>query len=347
MAIRRKAISLYKAISLCGGASVVKKIAWESQIGRRLKLRDLHVFVTVVQRGSMAKAAAHLGVSQPAVSEIVGDLEHALGVRLLDRLPQGVEPTMYGRALFRRCTIVFDELRQGIKDIAFLADPTVGEVQIGCPESIAASILPPVIRRFSQEHPGIVLQVQEMISPQLELPELRERHVDIVIDRLLNPGTRQSDELDIEVLFNDELVIAAGLQNRWANHSSVDLADLVDDPWILSPSRSWGDRFMADAFRARGLALPKVALTTFSVQLRINLLTAGPFIATFPKSVVADNPKRLGLKILPVDLTQRSWPVALITLKNRVLSPVALLFIDYLRAFARSNIRLEPEQKSA
>src|SRR4051812_19493733 len=121
----------------------------------------------------------------------------------------------------------------------------------------------------------------------------------------------------------------------------------MDDPWILAPSRSWGDRFMADAFRARGLELPKVALTTFSVQLRINLLTSGPFIATFPKSVVADNPKRLGLKILPVDLTSRSWPVALITLKNRVLSPVALLFIDYLRAFARSNIRLEPEQQSA
>src|SRR3954466_3671639 len=137
--------------SRIGGATVVKKIAWESQIGRRLKLRDLHVFVTVVQRGSMAKAAAHLGVSQPAVSEIVGDLEHTLGVRLLDRLPQGIEPTMYGRALFHRCTIVFDELRQSIKDMPFRADPTVGEVQIGCPESLSVSILPPVILRFSQE----------------------------------------------------------------------------------------------------------------------------------------------------------------------------------------------------
>src|SRR5262245_446596 len=294
----------------------------------------------------MAKAAAHLGVPHLPVSEIVGDLEHALHVRLLDRLPHGVEPTMYGGALFHRCTIVFDELRQCIKDVAFLADPTVGEVQIGCPESLSASVLSPVILRFSQEHPGIVLQVQEIVSPQLELPELRERHVDIVIERLRNPGARQSDELDIELLFNDELVIAAGLQNRWADHSGVDLADLMDDPWILAPSGSWGDRMMADAFRARGLALPKVVLTTFSVQLRINLLTAGPFIATLPKSAVADNPERLGLKILPVDLPSRPWPVAMITLKNRVLSPVAHLFIDYLRAFARSNIRLEPEQKS-
>ena len=89
--------------------AMVGKIDWESQIGRRLKLRDLHVFGTVVQRGSMAKAAAHLKVSQPAVSEIISDLEHALGVRLLDRGPQGVEPTMYGRALLKGGTAAFDE----------------------------------------------------------------------------------------------------------------------------------------------------------------------------------------------------------------------------------------------
>jgi hypothetical protein len=66
---------------------MARKIDWESQIGRRLRLRDLHVFSTVVQRGSMARAAAHLRVSQSAVSEIIAYLEHTLGVRLLDRSP--------------------------------------------------------------------------------------------------------------------------------------------------------------------------------------------------------------------------------------------------------------------
>ena len=90
---------------------------WESQIGRRLKLRDLHVFSTVIHRGSMAKAADHLGVSQPAVSEIIADLEHALGVRLLDRSSRGVEATPYGQALLKRSIAAFDELKQGIRDI--------------------------------------------------------------------------------------------------------------------------------------------------------------------------------------------------------------------------------------
>ena len=107
------------------------KIDWESQIGRRIKLRDLHVFVAIVQRGSMAKAAVHLGVSQSAVSDVIADLEHAVGVRLLDRGPRGVEPTSYGRALLTRSLAAFDELKQGIRDIEFLADQAAGELRIG------------------------------------------------------------------------------------------------------------------------------------------------------------------------------------------------------------------------
>jgi molybdenum-dependent DNA-binding transcriptional regulator ModE len=107
---------------------MVRKIDWESRIGRRLKLRDLHVFSTVVQRGSMAKAAQQLGVSQPAVSEVIAGLEHALGVRLLDRSAHGIEPTIYGDALLRRSVAVFDELNQGVRDIEFLSDPTIGDV---------------------------------------------------------------------------------------------------------------------------------------------------------------------------------------------------------------------------
>src|SRR2546425_12076877 len=108
---------------------------WENRIGRRLRLRDLHILSTVVQWGSMAKAASHLAMSQPAVSEAIASLEAALGVRLLDRTPHGVEPTLYASALLRRGLVVFDELRQGVKEIEFLADPTVGEVRIGCIES--------------------------------------------------------------------------------------------------------------------------------------------------------------------------------------------------------------------
>src|ERR1700704_4704774 len=94
--------------------------------GRRLKLRDLRILMTVVECGTMGKAAARLAGSQPVVSKAIADLEHALGVRLLDRSRRGVEPTPYGRALIKRGVAIFDEMRQGIEEIEFLSDPTAG-----------------------------------------------------------------------------------------------------------------------------------------------------------------------------------------------------------------------------
>src|SRR5262252_5727908 len=101
---------------------MARRIDWQRWLGRRLRLQDLHVFLAVVQQGSMAKAAEQLGVTQPAVSKVIADLEHSIGVRLFDRSPTGVAPTMYGRALITRTNAAFDELKQGVLDIEFLAD---------------------------------------------------------------------------------------------------------------------------------------------------------------------------------------------------------------------------------
>src|SRR5262245_62512144 len=108
---------------------------WHERIGRRLKLRDLHI---LLQHGSMAKAAAELAISQPAVSKAIADMEHAVGLRLLDRTRQGTEVTTYGRALIDHGTVIFDELKQAAQELQFLADPTVGDLRIGSSETAAA-----------------------------------------------------------------------------------------------------------------------------------------------------------------------------------------------------------------
>jgi DNA-binding transcriptional LysR family regulator len=107
------------------------------RIERRLKLQDLRTLISVVQAGSMHKAAERLAMSQPAVSRAIADLERAVGVRLLDRTPQGIEPTQYGRALIKRGVVMFDELRQGVRDIETLSDPSTGELRLGCSEVMA------------------------------------------------------------------------------------------------------------------------------------------------------------------------------------------------------------------
>src|SRR5712672_4494931 len=126
------------------------------RIGRRMKLQDLHVLMTVVQAGTMGKAAQRLNTTQPNISRSIADLEHALGVRLLDRHRQGIEPTEYGRALLDCGVAVFDDLRRGVKNIEFLADPAAGEVRIGNALTSAASFVAVVIDRLSRRYPRVV-----------------------------------------------------------------------------------------------------------------------------------------------------------------------------------------------
>jgi DNA-binding transcriptional LysR family regulator len=312
------------------------KIDWERQIGRRLRLRDLHVLHTVIQHGSMAKAAIQLGVSQPAVSEVIADLEHALGVRLLDRSSQGIEPTMYGNALLKRSIAVFDELKQSIRDIEFLADPTTGEIRIACPLAIAFTVIPPLLERFAASHPRVIVHFDEVASASAprDFRDLRDRKYDLILGRggSLTGEEQSADDLSIEALFDDQLVIAAGAKNKWAaRRREIDLAELVGERWIMQPPHSWNYRTLAEACRARDLAMPKASLVTLSMSVITHFLADGQFITAMPRSVAYFK----SLKVLPVDLPTRPWPVNIVTLKNRTLSPAAEQFIASAREFTK------------
>ena len=308
---------------------MAKGIDWETQIGRRLRLRDLHAFFTVVHCGSMAGAAAQLGVSQPAISKVVADLEYALGVRLLDRSRRGVEPTIYGQALLKRGQVAFDELKQSVRDIEFLADSAQGEVRIQCPDSIAATILPQLIERFSKNYPRVALHVDCIFSPTLGLPALRDRKYDLILGWLPRPLPDDfcADDLNVESVFDDRLIIAAGRHNPLARRRRIDLAELVHEPWIMQAPNSWNHARLARAFQARELDMPKSSLVTLSIHLRIHFLANGPFISGIAKSLAHRN----SLSVLAVDLPDWEFPVSIVTLKNRTLSPVVERFIECAR----------------
>src|SRR3954447_22455524 len=129
------------------------------RIGRRMKLHDLHVLMAVVQAGSMNKAAALLNTGQSAISRSIAELERTIGVRLLDRNAQGVEPTKCGRALLTGGAAVFDDLRQAVQNIEFLAAPTAGEVRIGSNPLLSTSFVSAIVDRLSRRHPRIVFHL--------------------------------------------------------------------------------------------------------------------------------------------------------------------------------------------
>jgi DNA-binding transcriptional LysR family regulator len=317
----------------------MSKASLETHIGRRLRFRDLQVFFAVAECGGMAKAAAQLGLTQPAVSETIAGIESAFAVRLFDRTPHGVELTIYGRALLKRGRAAFDELKQGMRDIEFLANPTVGEVRIGCPESIAGALLPPLVRQFCLEYPRIALRVDPLPTPTLELPDLHARKLDLVVSRLSMSHARDpfGEDLNVEVLFDDPPVVAAGANSRWARRRKIDLSELVDEPWVATPRETWPTMAMEQAFKASNLPIPRIRVTTFSLQLRTHLLATGSFLTAMPRSLLRLSADGIRLKALPVKLPICSFPVAIVTLKNRTLSPVVELFLERLRKSARDN----------
>jgi DNA-binding transcriptional LysR family regulator len=319
-----------------------KRINWDGEIGRRLRLRDLHAFFTVVQCRSMAKAASQLGVSQPAVSKVVADLEHALGVRLFDRSPQGVEPTVFGHALLKRGVAAFDELKQGIRDIEFLADPTAGEVKIGCPGSIASTLMLRIVEQFMQKYPRVLLHIDMAQNPQ-NLPGLHDRKYDLYLTNLPLPEHRVPEGIDVECLFSDPLVVAAGMNHRWANRRKIDFAELVEESWVLPRTDSWNYICIADAFRIRGLSGPKIGLWSNDASVRTHLVATGQFVTAMGKL----NAEWCGMKVLPIDLAVQPWPVVIATLKGRTLSPVVELFIEFVRQFTkplRQTHRISPHR---
>jgi DNA-binding transcriptional LysR family regulator len=321
---------------------VGEKLDCEHQIGRRIRLRDLHIFLTVSQRGSMAQAAAQLGVSQPAVSGVIADLERTLGVPLFERSTRGVKPTVYARAMMDRSVAAFDEIKQGIRTLENLADPTAGELWIGCIESVSVLTLPPLLQDFMQQYPRVVVHVQRLSSPTPEYRDLCERNLDLVLGRAPSRSAGEAEELASEPLFNDQLVVVAGAHTPWARRRRIELGELVNEPWLLTQPDCWTYTAIRDAFLARGLKTPHVSLMTQSIPLRLSLVANGPYIAAFANSRVLLCAGGFSVKRLPIDLRDCISPLSIITLKDRVLNPVAQRFIEHIRAHAAKDLPAQP-----
>lgn len=305
---------------------------WSERIGRRIRLRDLHILLAVVQCKSMARAAEHLAISKPVISKVIADLERVLGVRLLERDRHGAEPTIYGAALLKRGTTVFDELRESVKDIEFLTDPAAGEVRIGSNPFLAASFVSAVIDRLFRRYPRIVFHLAAEQGETM-LRDLHERNVDLLVARRAGPVA--DERLGFEFLFDDSFVIAAGVQSPWVRRRRIALAELANESWTLPPPDTAIGSFATKAFRASGLDYPRVNLVTVSREARMSLLATGRFLTIFPASAISVPASRAAVKVLPVELPKVRVPIGIFTLKNRTLSPVARLFIDSAREVAK------------
>ena len=303
------------------------------RIGRRMKLHDLHVLLAVVQAGSMSKAAIALSTTQPAISRSIAELESVVGVRLLERSAHGVEPTNYGRALLESGVAVFDDLRQGVKKIESLADPTAGEVRVGSHHFLSASFVPAVIDRLSRRYRRIVFHVHGGDTDTL-YRDLRDRKVDLLV--AWKSREMPDERLQFDHLYDDQHVVATGARSPLSRKRRVSLKDLLKEAWTLAPPESVLGAISIAGFRAIGFDYPRATMFSLPTEARLGLLATGRFLTIVSTSVLRFPTKRAGIKVLPVDLPIAGMPIGIVTVKNRSLNPAVELFIGCAREVAKS-----------
>jgi DNA-binding transcriptional LysR family regulator len=296
---------------------------------RRIKLSDLRLFSAVVGAGGMAKAATQLHISQPAVSKAIASLEQTLGVRLLDRHAGGVTPTIYGDALLHGSTAAFDDLGQSVGRIKFLNDPRKGKLRFACSEPLALGFVPGIIEKMDADYPGIRFEVFDVTD---EIAPLKRRHIELAMTRRF---TFEDADIHEEPLFEDPMLVYAASDSPWARRRKLSLADLIDAPWSMLFYNSAVGRLIVEAFEASGFEPPKARVKSFSINIHLSLLATGRYVSIAPLSMLRMCADRLSLKVLPIKLQHRPSSVAIMTLKNRTLSPIAELFIKYAREAAK------------
>jgi DNA-binding transcriptional LysR family regulator len=218
-----------------------------------------------------------------------------------------------------------------MKDIKFLADPSTGELRIGCSEAMAAGPVLAVIEQLTRQHPRLAFHVATGPAATL-LRKLTERQVELVITRSTDADDGQTH---VGGLFEDNVVVAAGAQTRWARRRRIALSELANEPWVLPADGSAVGAIIREAFRARGLAPPAATVVMESANIRIRLAATGRFLTVIPEFSLTLPGRNSAVKALPVELPGARRTMRIVSLKSRSMSPLAELFIDRMRALAK------------
>ena len=224
--------------------------AFEHQITSRLKLRHLRLIVALDDHRKLNRAAADLGLTQPAASKMLSEIEKTVGVPLFERLPRGIEPTRYGEALIRRTRLMLSELGQAGDEIAALRSETGGAAAIGALTAPAAELLPDAIRTARARLGRLQVSV-DVDSSAVLVTRLLDARLDFAVARVpagVDAALLTYEEIGVE---SPALVVRRG--HPLAGRRSVAAADLAEVDWVLPTRGSTIRRGVETLLRRHGL----------------------------------------------------------------------------------------------
>ncbi|MTD54551.1 LysR family transcriptional regulator [Amycolatopsis pithecellobii] len=291
-----------------------------------MKLGQLRSFLSVAEHGSIRGAARALGVTQPAVTQAMRELETSLGVPLLHRGPAGVELTVYGKALARRAGLIHREIEQAVSEIDQIRDGSTGHVSVALSTAVALQLLPGAFGSFRAQFPSVELRLNEASVPNT-LPRLLDGSVDFAVSHLL-PGSLSGWK--VERLFTMSMVVAARTGHPVL--AATDTRQFTDWEWLLPYDDDSAPDLVQQLFAQMRIPLPRQVVRCTSSAMGLKLVGTSDLIGVFADTMVDVEFPHYGIIQVPLNGPLAALDVSIITRPGAILSPAAQNFLDFLRA---------------
>ena len=300
----------------------------------RLKLRQLRLLVAVGRYGNIQNAARSLGLSQPAASKMLQELELDFEVKLFNRNNRGVVPTVFGETLIRHGKLIFSQISNAAQELDDLSEGSAGRVTVGTLLAASAELLPAAIQILLAERPNVAIKIIEGTN-EILMPALLSGQIVLVVGRL--PSHRHRQKIQQEKLFDDRILAVVGPQHPLARKSEVTFAQTKPFDWILPPLETTLRRQIDHYFIGQQQYIPSVMIESVSYLSNRALLQSRKMIGLMPEEVVASDIKHGQLVQLDWEVPFGRGPIGLSMRMDDELSPAGRVFRAALHEAAHAR----------
>jgi DNA-binding transcriptional LysR family regulator len=303
--------------------------------GLALKLQHLNVIASIGRHRNAHRAAAELGLTQPAISKIVREAEAIFGATLFDRGRQGMHPNRIGEVLLARTIGVLNDIDSARAEVDAIVAGRVGHLRLGVIPFVTPTLISGTLRALEREHVELAMEIHEGTTGEL-VPQLLGKEFDCLIARF---ASEREAELEQQVLYHQKFSVVVGRQHRALGGSRrVRLIDTTGYGWIVPPPRTAARQMLSSLFVRAGLPPPSVRIETSSMEVIKAALTGGELIALLPSDIALHYARTEQLRVLPFRTDDPPAPLTLITRRGDVLLPsVARFCATLLRVAARHD----------
>lgn len=298
----------------------------------RLKLRQLRLLVAVGQHGNIQSAARDLGISQPAATKMIQDLELDFEVKLFDRTNRGVVPTVFGELLIRHGKLIFAQVSNAAQELDDLNEGNSGRVIVGTLLAASPALLPVAVERLLKERPKVAIKIVEGTNEVL-MPALLSGEIDMVVGRL--PSHRHRTRITQEKFFDERVVAVVGPDHPLAGQRGIGFDQLIAYGWILPPAETTLRRQTDQYFIRQDQYVPMLAIELVSYLANRALLRSHDFVGLMPAQVAALDIERGLLAQLDWTVPFGASPVGVSYRGDESLSPAGAALLHQLRRAGR------------